>query len=53
MLVDRCNDYDMLASLEMYQSFDLNTADYGGPTINLLTHSHLVTLPQVLEWQHF
>jgi hypothetical protein len=27
MLVDRCYDYDTMASLEMYQPFDLDTAE--------------------------
>jgi hypothetical protein len=43
----------MMASVEMYEHFDINTSDYGGSTVNLLTDSHRVSLSRVLDWQFF
>ena len=34
----------MMASVEMFAHFDINTSDYGGSTVNLLTYSHRVSL---------
>lgn len=52
-LMNRFIDFDMLASVEMYEHFDVDSARYGGRTFNLLTESHLVSLPRVLEWQYY
>jgi hypothetical protein len=43
----------MMASVEMYEHFDIYTSDYGGSTVNLLTDSHCVSLSRVLDWQFF
>lgn len=52
-IMDRLIEFDMLATVEMYEHFDLETAAYGGQVINLLKESHLVPLPRVLDWQYY
>jgi hypothetical protein len=52
-LTTRCQNYDMMASVEIYEYFDIDTGTFGGKKFNLFKHSELFSLERVLDWQCF
>ena len=52
-IMDRITDFDMDASIEVFEYFDITTGDHGGRTYNLYREGELLPVEKVLAWQSF